>query len=437
MQGILRFVRIALLALITALAVACGAVPQSSSTPANPAATNAPANPKVVRVLAVAGPETDSLIARAAEFEKATGITASIEQVARPLWGERKVRELIEDAGLYDVVMIGGGDDLAWVKTKGHWQPLDTYLSQEDLAQLLHREDFVQDGKLMGVPQYFNFPMLFYRKDLLENPAEQAAFKAKYGRDLSVPQTYDELREVAEFFHRPPELYGFFIGGVDWSIFLDHTYYVYGMGANYGDLQSGKLMLNTPEQKRALGVLADMTQFNPPGWQTMSFFDGDELVQQGKVFMYQNWFYIWKTFQETMPDKMGMAPPAGDKQPGAHLGAFVAVMPKAAPNPDAAGAFIKWMYSPAYQQNVALDTGNLPVRQDVLKDAAVRDALPGIELFEQTLPYAQSQQVTWANELSSGVGEAITRVLDGEMTAEQAADWLQDTKFVGRQAIER
>jgi len=62
---------------------------------------------KVVRVLAVSGPETDSLIASAAEFEQATGITASIEQVSRSLWGERKVRELLQDSGIYDVVKIG------------------------------------------------------------------------------------------------------------------------------------------------------------------------------------------------------------------------------------------------------------------------------------------------------------------------------------------
>src|SRR5260370_42334875 len=66
---------------------------------------------RVVRALGVAGPETDALIKHASEFEKAPGITASIEQVARPLWGQRKVRELIEGAGLYDVVMVGGGDD--------------------------------------------------------------------------------------------------------------------------------------------------------------------------------------------------------------------------------------------------------------------------------------------------------------------------------------
>ncbi len=428
-----RYVSIlVVLAMATALvlvSLACQVKP-AAEEPAQPSA------PKVVRVLAVAGPETDFLIEQAREFEKETGITASIEQVARPLWGDRKVRELIEDSGIYDVVMIGGGDDPMWVKTKGHWLPLDEYLSEEEIESITHREYYTYEGKLMGVPQYYNFPMLFYRKDLLEDPKEQAAFKAKYGRDLTVPRTYDELYEVAEFFNRPPALYGFFIGGVDWSIFLDHTYFVYGMGANYGDLESGDLTLNTPEQKRAMTVLTRMSEFNPPGWETLTFFDGDQLMLEGKIFMYQNWLYIWKTFLEKMPDKIGMAPPTGDVQPGAHLGAFVAVIPKAAANPDAGAKFIQWMMSYDYQKNQALATGNLPMREDVLEDPEVREGLVGIEMLEKTLPYLSYQYTTWPGELSSGVSEAIWKVLNGEMTPEQASDWLQDTKFGGRKAIE-
>lgn len=389
---------------------------------------------QVVRVLAVAGPETDALIAGAAEFEEATGITASIEQVARPLWSQRKVRELIEDAGLYDVVMIGGGDDITWVKEKAHIKDLSEYLSESDIEQIISVEKFTRDdGTLVGVPQYYNFPMLFYRKDLIEDPSEQAAFQERYGRDLAVPTTYDEMYDVAEFFTRPPDLYGFFIGGVDWSIFLDHTYFVYGYGGNYGDLDSGELTLNSPEQKQAMEELVALTQFNPPGWEVLNFFDGDQLVQDGKVAMYQNWFYIWKTFQETMPDTIGMAPLVGE---GAHLGAFVATIPEAAPNPDAGAEFIKWMLSPSYQKIQAIETGNLPVRKDVLADPELRAALVGIEQFEQVLPTLQFNHVTWAGELSAGVSEAILKVVRGEFTAAEAADWLQNDKFAGRKAIE-
>jgi|GEM_PF-3797384 len=393
-------------------------------------------NAKVVRVLAVSGPETDSLIKYAAEFQKETGITAAIEQVARPLWGERKVRELLEDSGLYDVVMVGGGDDLLWVRQKAHILPLDQYLSKADVDQLSLGDYFKVDGKLMGVPQYYNFPMLYYRKDMLEDPKEQAAFKAKYGRPLVAPRTFDELEQVAEFFNRPPRMNGFFMGGVDWSVYLDYTYFMFGNKTNLGDPQTGALTLNTPASKRVMTALTRMARFNPKGWETESFFDGDQLFQQGKIFMYQNWIYVTKTLMEKMPGKVGMVPTVGDKQPGEHLGAFVAVVPKAASNPANAGKFISWMLGAKYQKEQTIETGDLPVRQDVLQDPEVKKALPGLDQYQKALPYLSYQYSTWPNELSSGISEAIWKVFKKQMTADQACDWLVNDKFRNRKAVE-
>jgi multiple sugar transport system substrate-binding protein len=42
-----------------------------------------------------------------------------------------------------------------------------------------------------------------YRRDLFEDPQEQKAFKDKYGWDLQWPETWEQLDQVADFFHRP------------------------------------------------------------------------------------------------------------------------------------------------------------------------------------------------------------------------------------------
>ncbi len=44
-----------------------------------------------------------------------------------------------------------------------------------------------------------------YRQDLFDDPKEKAAFKAKYGYDLALPETYSQLRDIAEFFTRPDQ----------------------------------------------------------------------------------------------------------------------------------------------------------------------------------------------------------------------------------------
>ena len=85
--------------------------------------------------------------------------------------------------------MVAGGDDLLWVKLKGHVQRLNEHLDEADLRQLMHGEYFRNNGALFGIPEYYNFPMLYYRKDLLEDPAEQKAFPANSAGLSSPPAT--------------------------------------------------------------------------------------------------------------------------------------------------------------------------------------------------------------------------------------------------------
>lgn len=64
-------------------------------------------------------------------------------------------------------------------------------------------------GHTYALP-YHDGPMMFiYRRDLFEDPREQAAFQERYGTPLRVPQTWSEYLRVAQFFTRPEqELYG-------------------------------------------------------------------------------------------------------------------------------------------------------------------------------------------------------------------------------------
>ena len=71
-------------------------------------------------------------------------------------------------------------------------------------------------GTTYKIPTRTHAHLWYYRGDLLEDPAEQAAFEDRYGRELRFPLTWDEQAEVAEFFHRPtadPPLYG----SIEWK----------------------------------------------------------------------------------------------------------------------------------------------------------------------------------------------------------------------------
>src|SRR5215213_3345138 len=52
-------------------------------------------------------------------------------------------------------------------------------------------------GKYWAYPTEGDADGWAYRKDLFEDPKEMEAFKAKYKRDLAVPTTWAELRDIA------------------------------------------------------------------------------------------------------------------------------------------------------------------------------------------------------------------------------------------------
>jgi ABC-type glycerol-3-phosphate transport system substrate-binding protein len=422
-------------ALAAGLVAACAGSTDDSAPPdateSAPSETGATGD---IRILAVEGPETDALATHATEFTAETGIGVTVDKVARDVWGQRKVAELAQDAGTYDVVFLGGGDDAEWLLRHAHARDLSPYLGDDLVDDIVNADLFTrEDGALVGVPQYYNFPVVLYRTDLFEDPDEQDAFLAEYGRELAPPTTFDELVDVATFFNRPPELYGTCLGGVDWSVFLDDTYFTYGQGANFGDLETGELTLNTPEQVASMEYIDALTSLSPAGWEALSFFDCDNQMMAGQVAIYQNWLYAWRAVGDGMDGNLGIAPPPGEQT---HLGSMLATIPEAAPNPDAAGEFIAWMTSDEYQLAQTTETGNLPVLQSQQGSAEFATALPELDMLTSVANRLTYLHTTWSGELSSGVSEALGKVLAGEMTAEEAARWLQEEKFAGREAIE-
>jgi multiple sugar transport system substrate-binding protein len=75
------------------------------------------------------------------------------------------------------------------------------------------------NGKLTMLPRaQFDVSALYYQKSLYTDPAKAEAFKAKYGYDLAVPETWDQFRDQAMFFADPPNFYGTQYAGKDEAI---------------------------------------------------------------------------------------------------------------------------------------------------------------------------------------------------------------------------
>ncbi|MDR3047416.1 MAG: extracellular solute-binding protein, partial [Bacteroidales bacterium] len=91
--------------------------------------------------------------------------------------------------------------------------------------------------KKIGYPFATNTMLLAYNKRMFEDPNKQKAYKVKYGEDLAVPTTWEQFRNVAEFF-TTSNTYGVCMqGATDGWLYYEYCNYLFGMGGSVFDKQ--------------------------------------------------------------------------------------------------------------------------------------------------------------------------------------------------------
>ena len=120
------------------------------------------------------------------------------------------------------------------------------------------------NGKPYAVASDGDYQIFVIRKDLWDNPKEQAAFKAKYGYALQPPKTWDQQADMAEFFHRPDQN---LLGATDlrspqwgWINFV-HRYTSTGNPVAYYWDDNMKPLINGPGGVKALNHMIKTTAY--------------------------------------------------------------------------------------------------------------------------------------------------------------------------------
>jgi multiple sugar transport system substrate-binding protein len=71
----------------------------------------------------------------------------------------------------------------------------------------LYRERLLRWGdRVYALPVLGEGPVCFYRLDLFADPDHKSAFRARFGRDLAPPATWEDYADLAEFFNGRPGL---------------------------------------------------------------------------------------------------------------------------------------------------------------------------------------------------------------------------------------
>lgn len=167
----------------------------------------------------IGGQQYEALYARIPEWEAKTGAKVNIVSQKNHFELDKEFKADI------------AAGTISWCVGSNHSSFASQYPSlYADLTALVPAETiagFVQaniaaatlDGKLVMLPRaQFDVSALYYQKSLYADPAKAEAFKAKFGYDLKVPETWNELRDQATFFADPPNFYGTQYAGKDEAI---------------------------------------------------------------------------------------------------------------------------------------------------------------------------------------------------------------------------
>jgi len=145
-------------------------------------------------------------------FEEECGIKLDIAGVNENEQFQKIIQDTTTKAGQYDIYSFWG-NNRGTLAEAGAFLVLDEFVDQYKpewdkhyVGGQLTVESYAKyAGKYVCVSFDGDYQSWNYRTDLFEDPKEQADFKAKYGWDLQWPETWEQLDQLAEFFHRPDQ----------------------------------------------------------------------------------------------------------------------------------------------------------------------------------------------------------------------------------------
>jgi len=389
------------------------------------------------------------------EYTAETGVTVTVETTPWTDFQTKAFTEFNAHGDAYDMV-VGDSQWLGAGSTGGHYVDLTDFFNQHKLTDVMapatvkyYAEYPGNSGKYWAIPLEGDAAGWAYRKDWFEDPKEKEAFKAKYGYDLGVPENYDQLRDIAEFFYRPDEKkYGI-------AIYTDNSYdamamgiesAVFSYGGDLGDYSTYKVdgIINSPENVKAVEMYKALYGFTPPNWGKTFFQEDNQAITEDLAAMSMNFFAFFPALDNPAVNPHAaqtgyFANPKGPtgEQHAALGGQGISVITYSQ-NKEEAMKFLEWFIRDDVQQKWA-DLGGYTCSQAVLKSDAFRNATPYNEAFYQSMFMVKDFWAVpeYAELLTQMNNRIYPYVVGGEGTAKEAldglaADWNATFKKYGR-----
>ncbi|MCA3512906.1 MAG: extracellular solute-binding protein [Rhodobacter sp.] len=389
----------------------------------------------------------NALVELSKEFEAQSGHKMSFEFVPWTNFADRMLNELNSGGKLCDL-MIGDSQWIGAGAESGHYIKLNDFFDANGISM----SDFVPATVTgysewpKGTPNYWALPAFgdvvgwTYRKDWFARPELQAEFKEKYGRDLTPPATFAELKEVAEFF-QGREIDGKTVYGA--SIYTERGSegitmgvmdVLYSFGFKYDNPDKPYDMegfVNSPGAVEGLEFYKALYDCcTPPGASNSYMGEGIDAYKSGQVALQMNFAFTWPGF-EVDPNVGGgktgyLVNPAGPTgERFAQLGGQGISVVSYSEKQDAALEYIKWFAQPEVQQKW-WSMGGFSALRSVVEDPAFAASQPYAQTYLDSMAIVKDfwAEPAYASLLQASQKRFHDYVVAGQGTAKEALDGL-------------
>jgi len=415
-----------------------------------------------INALTWAGPQNEGIMKYLPVFTELTGINVNYNTYEFDLVVEKAKMDTIAKAGTYDLIEIPY-QHLGWFVINDALIPFKNFMDNNALrSPILAPDDIIKaawyasswyNDVCYGFPSVGCSMYLWYRKDLLEDPVEKANFEAKYGYELAPPETWEQFKDIAEFFTRKAgdtlagetlthDVYGTALQAkrsdaltCEWLCYA----WSFGGGVFKGGIPTlDNLIINSPENVAALEFYKSLLPYAPPGTLEYSY--------EGPTTAYQQQLVVgvcveWNDQALTLEDpkksqvagKMGYGRiPMAVKLTTqglpcvSHWGGWSQSVSKYAKHPEAAYLLAQWIISPITQAYLARDGAVIPVRESTFEIPEVASSPPVAATLDALQCSHYRPRIPEWGEMEEKMRIALSRCLLGELSAKEALDWLYD-----------
>ena len=375
-------------------------------------------------------------------FEQRTGIHVEVLHKNDHAIISDLDRGVSSDEGSLDVIVVRHRL-LGSLVQKGQVRPIDSFLSDpaiHDVSFIPQKQLFASwwhelssyGDHIYGYPFTGLTTYLCYRKDLLDDRTNQRGFRNRYHRKLTLPRTWAEYNQVAEFFTSPNQhFYGTYIQGKQaLALWYEWLNLVYSFGGNILDSgrgwDYGDIVVNSPQNVAATTEYLKLIAYSPPDTLQFGWNEAQSALQQGHVFMGLLWSdqapFLEDSTVSKVVGKIGYSLiPSSSGRPFSQLEGLTYLIPARSKHQQEAYKFLEFAMSPNVQI-VQMLRGGDSLRKSTYDALRVKQ-LPYTAAFLAALPVAEAKPtIPESSQMTDVMVARLSEIVRGKSTPKDGLD---------------